>query len=379
MQLLFLASEVLVVFILLIFLSKKNKQAYDILLIIWFLLVLINTQGFNLQSTSAYYYFIELSSAVVFLHGPVIWFYYYTLTTNKIQFRIHYLLHLLPFTINLLIILPSLFYQRLTNLSEAERNILMVAKLISIITYTLITIVHLNWHKKTIKDYFSNTNKKELQWLQLVLYGILFIWILAVLSQVAVHLTFQTITKANEDILVNIAVSVLVIIMGYYGFKQGSVFQSIPVQIVVREIEIEPTGKKEEQQTKTSPAKYKKSGLSREVVEKSAIALENYMKLRKPYLEPDLNLLQLAKAVNLSANDLSQVINEHFSVNFFDFINAYRVSAIKEAITNGETGTKTLLGIAFDAGFNSKASFNRAFKKITGQTPTEYMSALKNN
>ncbi len=377
MQLLYLASEILVLFILLVILGKKNKRAHDKILILWLSLILINTQGFNLQPASGFYFFIELSGAVVFLHGPVIWFYFRSLSSKIFHFKVKDLLHLIPFVINLVIILPAFVRQKLAPFTETERNILMVAKLISIIVYTSITIIHLNWHKKSIKDYFSSTDKKELQWLQLVLYGFLIIWILALLSQVAVQVSSQLVSKDNADLIVNVSVSLLVIIIGYYGFRQGSVFQNVPVQIVTEEMKSET--KKEEEKVETTSVKYKKSGLEKLRVQKLAALLQEHMEEEHPYFEPELTLLRLSKAVNLSANDLSQVINEHFQVNFFDFINGYRVKAFKNAIANGEMDTKSLLGIALESGFNSKASFNRAFKKMTGQTPSEYVTGLKLN
>lgn len=373
MQLLSLISEVVVIFILLVFLSKKNKQIHDKILIFWFCLIIIQTHSFYLQSINPYHFIVEISSAIVFLHGPTIWFYYHTLTTKKIQFRFLYFLHLLPFAVNLYLILPSFIHQQLTPFTEVERNILMVVKFISILSYVLITILHLSWHKKLVKDFFSNTQKIELQWLQVVLFGILFIWILAAFSQLAVHLRFEIIDRSDEDIYVNIAVNLWVISIAYYGFKQGSVFQNLHRDVLTIENEEKNKELVKEQPNNIILKKYTKSRLDKETIERLALTLMNHMKNQKPYLDPDLNLLQLAKAVNLSTNDLSQVINEYYKMNFYDFINRDRVESVKQAIINGDTKTKTLLGIAFDSGFNSKASFNRAFKKMTGQTPTEYI------
>lgn len=378
MQLLFLISELVVIFILLVFLFKKNKQIHDKILIFWFCLIIIQTHSFYLQSVNPYHFMVEINSAIVFLHGPTIWFYYYSLATKKIQFRFLYVLHFLPFIINLYLILPSLIHQQLTPFTEVERNILMIVKLISILSYVLITIFHLSWHKKLVKDFFSNTQKIELRWLQFVLLGILFIWILAAFSQIAVHLKFEIINKSNEDVYVNIAVSIWVIIIAYYGFKQGSIFQNLHIEVLTTENTERNKGLENEQPKNLILKKYSKSRLDKETIERYAITLRNYMKDHKPYLDPDLNLLQLAKAINLSTNDLSQVINEYYKMNFYDFINRDRVETVKGAISNGEIKTKTLLGIAFDSGFNSKASFNRAFKKMTGQTPSEYILNQKN-
>jgi AraC-like DNA-binding protein len=67
------------------------------------------------------------------------------------------------------------------------------------------------------------------------------------------------------------------------------------------------------------------------------------------------------------------VINQGFQLNFNDFINQYRIEAVKDKLKAGEQKTQTLLGIAYDCGFNSKATFNRAFKKVTGLSPKQWL------
>ncbi|TAL60301.1 MAG: AraC family transcriptional regulator, partial [Bacteroidetes bacterium] len=100
--------------------------------------------------------------------------------------------------------------------------------------------------------------------------------------------------------------------------------------------------------------------------------LKSYMELSRPYLNPDLTLPQLAVEIGISTHLLSQVINEHFKLNFFDFVNQYRVEVFKERIVNPKYGNFSILGIAFECGFNSKSAFNRIFKKYTGLTPSHY-------
>lgn len=97
----------------------------------------------------------------------------------------------------------------------------------------------------------------------------------------------------------------------------------------------------------------------------------------KLYEEPELTLSSLAKKMNTNTSVLSRVINQGFNASFNDFINEYRINAVKEKLQSGEQKTQTLLGIAYDCGFNSKATFNRAFKKTTGLSPKEWMQ--KNN
>ncbi|MBW6492346.1 MAG: AraC family transcriptional regulator [Lentimicrobium sp.] len=100
------------------------------------------------------------------------------------------------------------------------------------------------------------------------------------------------------------------------------------------------------------------------------------MNTEKPYLDADLTLPQLATRLQIPSHLLSRVINEKFGLNFFDFINQYRVDELKSKLNNPEFDNLSLLGIAFECGFNSKSAFNRVFKKITGLTPSEFKNQL---
>lgn len=93
----------------------------------------------------------------------------------------------------------------------------------------------------------------------------------------------------------------------------------------------------------------------------------------KAYEDPELSLTQIAKQLKTNPSIISKVINQGFQLNFNDFINNYRIEAVKEKLKVGEQKTQTLLGIAYDCGFNSKATFNRAFKKVTGVSPKEWI------
>jgi AraC-like DNA-binding protein len=98
---------------------------------------------------------------------------------------------------------------------------------------------------------------------------------------------------------------------------------------------------------------------------------------QKQFEKPELSLSDLAKLLGTHVSVLSKVINKGFGMNFNDFINYYRVQAVIEKLKIGEQKKQTLLGIAFDCGFNSKATFNRAFKKVTGQSPKDWLQNLE--
>lgn len=94
----------------------------------------------------------------------------------------------------------------------------------------------------------------------------------------------------------------------------------------------------------------------------------------KIYEEAELTLPEMAKMIGINTAALSRLINRLFKMNFNDMINFYRIQGFTEKIHSGEHKRKTLLSLAFDCGFNSKATFNRAFKKVTGQSPKDYLA-----
>lgn len=94
----------------------------------------------------------------------------------------------------------------------------------------------------------------------------------------------------------------------------------------------------------------------------------------KLYADPELTLSQLAKSLNTNTTLLSRIINTGFGMNFNDFINYYRVHEVQQKLTSGANEQFTIMSLAYDAGFNSKATFNRAFKKVTGKNPKDFIS-----
>ena len=99
------------------------------------------------------------------------------------------------------------------------------------------------------------------------------------------------------------------------------------------------------------------------------------MNTDKLYREPRLSLLQLSKSTQISPKDISRAINVNMQMSFSDFINLFRVEEVKSEMQK-QNQKLSLLGLAYDAGFNSKSSFNAVFKKLEGCTPTDFRNRL---
>lgn len=121
--------------------------------------------------------------------------------------------------------------------------------------------------------------------------------------------------------------------------------------------------------------KYRKSPLTPVAAEHIAEKLEQYIDQHKSFLNGDLRLKDIADELNLSTHVLSQVINEQFDQSFSDFINMKRVEEAKRLLTDPGKVNEKIIGIAYDCGFNNKTSFNNAFKKFTGVSPSAYQKA----
>jgi AraC-like DNA-binding protein len=100
--------------------------------------------------------------------------------------------------------------------------------------------------------------------------------------------------------------------------------------------------------------------------------VKKHVSKNESYLDPSLTIQELSKQVNIPVRDLSILINHHMNKHFFDFINEFRIEKAKEILKDTSKSKVTILEILYEVGFNSKSSFNTAFKKYTNQTPTEF-------
>lgn len=116
-----------------------------------------------------------------------------------------------------------------------------------------------------------------------------------------------------------------------------------------------------------------RQSFSAEEIKNWKLTIQTYLETTKPYLNPELRLSELAQHFEVNISHLSTLINLCFSQNFNDLINAYRIELFLQKISSGQLKHFTLMSLAYDSGFNSKTTFNRAFKKYTGLTPSEFL------
>lgn len=364
MQYLIVASGSLTLFIIVLVLGRKERSLSNHILVVWLTVFVGNLASlFVLYETNAPFsitqnLLLEFSDVSIFAHGPLLWLYTRSLTEEGFELDRKYLWHFLPFSIGYLLFLTFIFSG--SQVPLFVRNTVAIIKMGSLLAYLIIVLIKLKRHRIRVEHIFSNIEEKNLRWIAFLSWGILILWVIGGGSLLLDKWTTIQIPKYGGFIS-HICICVFIFLMGYFGLNQPSVFKTDSTRY---------TGNRKTK--KSDSGKYKKSGLDTHGSKKIQKELLALMNTTKPYLVKELTLYDLADQLQVQPNHLSQVINSLEGKNFFDFINMYRVEAAKEKILLNQYQHLTLLGIAFESGFNSKASFNRAFKKTTGHTPTEF-------
>lgn len=239
------------------------------------------------------------------------------------------------------------------------------------------------WHSlNTYNKYYPNEASKEqntnylltviaIQGVCLVLWAVTGILLF---SGDILNLNTVVITEKSVDIIW-LAFSSIPYFLGYFAIHQPEIFKIHREQIQVKpEESLPPTDVPISipTQTKTSPIPLATESEKEDTLGVWKEKVDAFMSEERPYTNVGLTLNELAKMLNISPHLLSKIINEVYEKNFFDFINSYRIEEFKTRFEDPKNRQYTMLAIAFEVGFNSKTAFNRAFKKMTQQSPREY-------
>ncbi|WP_245738217.1 helix-turn-helix domain-containing protein [Hyunsoonleella jejuensis] len=321
------------------------------------------------RTTKINYFLYNVAIAL----GPLIYLYVKSVTKSNFRFKKVYWWHfafVFTFIAYRLIIFS---YDALQpGFNETQNGILKIAideaivqpvmgfiEFPFMLLYLAFTLQLFYNYRKRIKQYFSNTYKLELNWILsfLILFSLLFLYdtLQTVIGAFVTDLNYEQRWWLN---LLSALVTLYIGIKGYFtdttklnklNFTFSPSLEAIP------------------------QVSYTKTDKS--ISEKDITAIKSLMEDNKVYLNPELNLSDLAEQANMSRGQLSEVINSGFNKNFNDFVNMYRVNAFKAMIKEDKHKQLSLLGIAQECGFNSKATFNRVFKKLTNHSPTEYLKS----
>ncbi|MDF1770040.1 helix-turn-helix transcriptional regulator [Maricaulis sp.] len=218
-------------------------------------------------------------------------------------------------------------------------------------------LTRLRAYRRALHDQFSNTERRELAWLRVMVQAVILVW-LAIMALLV-----------WDNLIADLSVPPVfgsLVIMGLTAMLAARGLSQYPGLASMGLASADPVG---EDTDTDEPAKYRKSALEPEHADRIAARIEAAMAGDALYLDANLSLPKLAKAIAVPANLVSQVLNQTLDTTFFDYVNRCRIEASLPHILAGKA---TVLTIALDVGFNSRSTFYTAFKNVTGQTPRQW-------
>ena len=298
------------------------------------------------------------------------------------RFRRKDFLHFIPFVFNILLYSGFYFNSAEDKISMAisREGYYYIASIISDeiltiqgIVYPILALLIIRNYKRNLINYQSNIDVVVIKAMKT---GTILIFIAWMVGGVAAHLYMFDINLSFDLFVITyLSIVAIIYVISFAILRSPETFK-----LSKREIEWKPGEAFWAKESSIDEGEYSGEQLTtgvnavREDAEDSVHAkLLTYMMSDKPYLNPELSLQDLADSMDVSRHQLSAVINQQQKMNFYEFVNSYRVQEMKNLIKEPENKHLKLISLAFDAGFNSKASFNRIFKQFTGKTPSDYM------
>lgn len=300
---------------------------------------------------------------IAYASSACIWFYVLTLTNAERFFRRRDWLLFLP-SIVYLIFRFTLFAQSLEVKDWFSNNydqpyvtpFITITKFVWDSALLYFAIRHYRQYRAWLDENYSDTEKIKFDWLRNFLYLFTLVFVLGTIFDFTGAFFFP----------------LSYIQYFYFEFVLALVTYYLAIAGYLRSETITVNFTEAESERLEAAAEEKQTLLPETELTALKAKLRGLMEAEKPFLDSQLTLANLAKRLGVNATVLSRTINSGFDKNFNDFVNEYRIAEVQNRLRNGDAGTENLLGIAFDSGFNSKATFNRAFKKFAGVAPKEF-------
>jgi AraC-like DNA-binding protein len=353
------------VFAALLVLTKKPRQAADWVLGWWLITmtIFLTLVLFKEQWPQSAWSKLQVYPLGGLL-GPFLYLYVRKLVSPHPHLQWTDLWHVLPFVLICVVELsfPLEVDQYFTEGNFLDRGrwtytaILIVLNLV----YLGLALQVLARHRKAIQQVFSyDSSAITLSWLYtvIVIFSLTFVLTLVILLAILVVGPF-----INPGLPIFLGFAIFAYAISFYGVRQRVIYEDTsPAVAEITDLE--------------SP-RYIHSSLTEEDAQKHIAHLLAYMEEAHPYRERELTIQTVSEALDIPQHHLTQTLNEFLGKNFYTLVNEYRVAEVQRLLTDPSYDHYSLLGIAYEAGFNSKSAFNATFKKFTGQTPSEYRKEM---
>ncbi len=362
--------------------NRAANRWLVLLIAVTSLMVLLREMSNHKEFAQTYPKLLLIPNLLLFLYAPLFYFY-----LNKLLFQTKKLpkkwqLHFILPVVQLIIYQPyflmdfSVFRLKLVNEDNDLQIVFVVMGAIGLCS----NFFYWNICRKMIqtykRDYSHNYSyEQNLQYLNTVLSIqalCLALWLFTgiwTLLSYKGYVNDSLIAERSID-TIWLVFSTIVYFLGYFAIHQPEIFK-----LPQREVEFFENPLPINHANSYAPTPDKTDVVDENIMVLKS-QLETYMDKHKPYENPKLTLNDLAAKLKIQPHVLSKVINDGFDKNFFDLVNTYRIEEFKRRIEDPRYKNYTLLSLAFEVGFNSKTAFNRSFKKITNQTPSDFFEQI---
>lgn len=358
MVVVFLLATVQAFFLMSLLMAKQDKSPSDRILMAWLAGIGIHTLIYFLhfQFQWSVPLILNINSGFPFLQGPFLLAYVATVVGIRERLVPLDFLHLLPFVAYLVYAIAAFGGNGLLRVGHGDdvmtvgiytlSSVLTAGLLVSVPAYIVWTLIIAGRANRALG---TGSLPRQFVWMGLFVVGLGIVWLLSLASYLLSR------SQAAPTHLVFWALAGFVYVMGYLGLTRTSVFSQPEMETLKQALQ----------------PKYRKSGLSGAEAESLYRRIVDYVEREQAYLDGDFSLQALASTLQVSTNHASQAVNEMEQRNFRDFLNSRRVDEACNRLRNDPD--TNLLALALDVGFNSKSSFNRAFRKFTGSAPSEFV------
>lgn len=364
------------------FLYKRKEQKISIkILSIWSMVFAIHfSTPFFIEKELLFHeaFWGLILGIVITSHTPFLFVYTNSLTDRNFKLNLKNLWHFGFVVIYILSFIPLLLLGKEKHIELVyEKQDLTYQVFLPMITllfcqvYFLIrTTIVLVKHQYSIKHEFSYEKAVDLAWIKRIVFGFASIIVLSFIAYAMVSANIISIYTMDYSIIA--ANMILFFYIAYSGYNQQEIFK--PEKPDISRFEVNKS--KLVSKMGTLPMTPEKTNSDPDLNPIIDDLLE-LMEKEKLYLNPELTIGELANQLNIHSHQLSKLINENLHKNFFEFVNEFRIQEFKRLVANPQHKHISILGLAMDAGFNSKASFNRIFKNSTGLTPSEFRESYQ--
>lgn len=307
----------------------------------------------------------------VFLQIPVFYLYVLSVCYSDFKLKPQYLLHALPFLMANLTLLPRFygvdtaskihFIENRQSMIELKFNHILLH--VQMVIYFIAVFRVLRKSKTLYLENYAGKNINSYYWLFQFTVVLCIVYGIALLKNI---LKFSDYVYISEGIKVGLLLLSLFIICWYLfkALNHPELFRNVDSKLkLVSEMVSE---EKNNEEPVTSDGEYNED----------ILRLKNYMVEKKPFLNSSLTIQEVSGDIGIPVRELSLLINHQLGQHFYDFVNTYRIENAMNILKDETKSKVTVLEILYEVGFNSKSSFNTAFKKHTGTTPTLYRKSL---